>query len=366
VVYKVEGKELRKPIKDVLRLELNDLKRPSAMTRHDRVELTDGSTLLVESYLWKKKTIELKLLSGPKFTLSVEHIANILNGANDPARDSDWRTKRLPKNRGKNVVVRPDKVGKGVSNFDVTYGEGNAAGDKVTYVVSDDILETTETVTSVIKDMRGFFFKHSLPPKAPATNLKLLDTAGNSVMVSSLTPSDKGVTVTTPAGVKIEYTYEQIATLDYAKGRFEYLVEMKATVEASSNLDDKTDTESERYVTGAVTIGGVTMKRGQTLIPRVEVTYELNGAFQSFEARAGENTQKSAFDHVPKTTQPTTLIIEADGREMANVTISPKDTVRHKELRFNVKDVQKLKIIVKVKGFDTATSLSLGDARVIK
>ena len=64
--------------------------------------------------------------------------------------------------------------------------------------------------------------------------------------------------------------------------------------------------------------------------------------------------------------EPTTLIIEADGKEMANVTISPKDAVRHKELTLNVRDVQKLKIIVKVKGFDTMTSLSLGDARVIK
>jgi hypothetical protein len=265
-------------------------------------------------------------------------------------------------------VVRPDKGGKGsVSNFEVTYGEGDPkTGDKITYVVTDDILETTETVTSPIKDLRGFFFKHVLPPKAPATNLKLLDTAGNTVMVSSLTPGDKGVSVKTPAGVKIDYTYDQIATLDYAKGRFEYLVDMKADVEASSNLDDKTGTDSERYVTGTVTIGGVTMKRGQTLIPRVEVTYELNGSFQRFEAKVGENTQKSAYDHVPKTTQPTTLVIEADGREMTSVTISPKDAVRHKELTLNVKDVQKLKIIVKVKGFDTATSLSLGDARVIK
>src|SRR5262249_36543373 len=171
------------------------------------------------------------LLSGPKFTLSVTQVANVLNTGHNKAHEQNWLRERLPRNRGKNIVVRLDRDAKGnpigdrASNFEATFGEGDATGTKVSYVVTD-LDDNPRTITSSINAVRGFIFKHTLPPRAPATTVKLLDTGDNRVMVSSLTPSVKGVTVTTPAGVKIEYTYDQLATLDYSKGRFEVLVDL--------------------------------------------------------------------------------------------------------------------------------------------
>lgn len=381
VVYKVDGKEVTKPIKEVLRLELREPTRPAADRKFARVELTDGTVLLVEpAWKWKKNDVELKLLSGPTFTLSVAQISNILNSGENKAHEQDWVRQRVPKNRGKSVVVQPDLDGKGkpigdrASSYTVTFGEGHEAGDKITYVISDDIEDTSVKVTKKLSDLRGFIFKHVLPPRAPATSVRLFDTADNRVMVSELRPGPKGVSVTTPAGVKIDYTYDQVAKLDYAPGVLTYLVDVdddKRTVKESPYL---LDPGSEKlYKQQPVTVGGTTTKRGQIFIPEVEVTYELGGGFQRFQANVGENTRLGDDDaKVPGLTIATEMVIEGDGRELASLTISPTDKVRHKELTLNVKDVQKLKIKVKAVSKDGSrlnvkgTSLALAEARVIK
>jgi hypothetical protein len=288
---------------------------------------------------------------------------------------------RVTKNRGKNVVVQADRdpktgqpIGDRASNYYVTFGEGSDAGDKITYVVYDEILDASKKETVNVTSPRGFIFKHVLPPRAPATSVKLFDTADNRVMVSELTPTPKGVSVTTPAGVKIDYTYDQLAKLDYAPGVLTYLVDVDDDKRAVKEAPYLGDPGSEKlFKQQAVTVGGVTTKRGQIFIPEVEVTYELGGSYQRFQANVGENTRPGDDDaKVPGLTIPTEMVIEGDGRELTTLTISPTDKVRHKELTLNVKDVQKLKIKVRavlkdgsrlnVKG----TSLALAEARVIK
>ena len=62
-----------------------------------------------------------------------------------------------------------------------------------------------------------------------------------------------------------------------------------------------------------------------------------------------------------------TLTVLADGKEITTVKISSTDKVRFKPLTVNIKDVQKLKIIVKADGlFDISRHLDLADAKVSK
>jgi hypothetical protein len=63
----------------------------------------------------------------------------------------------------------------------------------------------------------------------------------------------------------------------------------------------------------------------------------------------------------------TILVVEGDGKEITTVKIDSKDKVRFKPLNVNIKDVQKLKLIIKADGlFDVSRHLDLADAKVSK
>src|SRR5262245_965167 len=93
VVYKVDGKELKRPIKDVLKIEYREVGKPAASVNYSQVTLTDGSVLLASSWLLKKKEVELKLLAGPTVKLPVETVAHVLNPGQVETHRREWKTR---------------------------------------------------------------------------------------------------------------------------------------------------------------------------------------------------------------------------------------------------------------------------------
>jgi len=64
---------------------------------------------------------------------------------------------------------------------------------------------------------------------------------------------------------------------------------------------------------------------------------------------------------------PAVLIVEGNGRELHKATFTASDKKKYQALRLNIKDVQKLRIIVKSgDGFDLGKHLDLAEARVSK
>jgi hypothetical protein len=194
-----------------------------------------------------------------------------------------------------------------------------------------------------------------------------LDTLQNVVMVSGITPRDGGMIVTTPSGAKIDFPSDRIAQLDYTRGKLDYLSELAPVkVDAKSNLDEPgapdqwhvyRDTNLNK---GPLTLGGVKYAKGLAVKPYVELTYDLKGEYRELSVVIGIDDNVSAAG-------ATIVIFERDGKELASETISSDDKVRHKTLTLNVKDAQKLKIIVKSDGeFDTSRHLDLADAKVSK
>jgi hypothetical protein len=364
LVYKKDGKTVTTPITEVLRIDYREVSKPPASATYAQVELTDGTVLLAGKWSLKKREVELTLLAGPTVKLPLGIVANVLNQAHVEANRRDWKT-RTYNTRGRDaIVLRNEGV---ISNIDCTLGEGDETGKKISFAVTLD--GETKTLTRSLEGTHGLIFKHVLDAKAPSPSCKLLDTVQDVVMVSAVAAREGGISVTTPAGAKIDFGNEQIARLDYTKGRYDFLSQLvPVKIEQRSNLDDPEVKEPDQWHVykdtnlnkGPLTLGGVTYQYGLALKPFVELTYDLKGEYRELSVVVGIDDNVSAAGG-------TTVTFERDGKELARETISSEDKKRFKVLTLNIKDVQKLKITVKADGdFDTARHLDLADAKVSK
>jgi hypothetical protein len=304
----------------------------------------------------------MTLLSGPVVTVPLATVTNLLNRAEDDTHRADWKSRAF-NNRGREaIVVKKDKT---ISNIECTLGDGDAEGKTIALAVIID--GEPNTLKRQQATAHGFLFKNVLDPKARPVICRLIDTLGNVVMVAELQPKDEGLTAITPSGASLDFTFKQIAQLDYAKGKLDYLSALTPTkMLARSNLDE--DTKPDQWHVykdtnlnkGPLTLGGVTYASGLAVKPYTELVYDLGGDYREFSALVGLDDNVSAVGK-------TILVIEGDDRELATVEISADDKKRFRPLTLNVKDVQKLKIIVKADGeFDVARHLDLADAKINK
>jgi hypothetical protein len=362
VVFKQGDKNVTKPLKEIVKIDYRDVGKPAAGTSYAQVELTDGTVLLASKWLIKKRELELTLLAGPAVKLPLETVASVLARADVEAHRKDWKTRLFNTRNKEALVLKREDI---ISNIDCTLGEGDETGTSISFAVTID--GETRTEKRKLATTHGLIFKHTLAAKAPPVKCKLLDTLQDVVMVASVTSKESGLSITTPAGAKINFTNEQIARLDYSRDRFDYLSQLEPIkVVAKSNLDEdgKPDQwhvyKDTNLNKGSLSLGGVTYKHGLAVKPFVELTWDLKGEYRELSLVIGIDDNVSAVGG-------TTIVIERDGKELATETISSEDKKRYKSLTLNIKDVQKLKITVKSDDeFDTSRHLDLADAKVSK
>ncbi len=363
VTYEEGGVKKSKAIKDVLKVEYREVGKPGAEDKYALVELTDGTALMAGKVLIKKRELSMKLLSGPDVKLPLSVVANILMAGQDDKARRDWKP-RIFKTRGQEALVLND--GGTISNLAATIGEGDEkTGEtiKAAVDVGGDVVTTKRELTKT----HGFIFKHVLDVKAPAVICRLSDTLGNVVMVSALTATEDGIEVTTPSGAKIAFKKDQIAVLDYAKGKLDPLSELIPIERVEKSNLDEGDKPDQWHVypntnldKGPITLGGVVYTTGLAIKPHTELTYDLKGEYRELSMLVGIDDKVSASG-------ATILVVMGDGKEITTVKISSTDKIRFKPLTVSIKDVQKLKIIVKADGlFDISRHLDLADAKVSK
>lgn len=361
VVYLKAGDKKTMPVRDVLKVDFREVGKP-AEGRYSRVELTDGTALFVGEWKVRKRELTMTLLSGPVVTVPLSAVANVLNRAEDDKHLADWKSRTFNLRGREAFVVKKGDV---ISSIEATLGEGDAEGKTITTAVTID--GETQTLKRTLATVHGLIFKTARDPKARPEVCRLFDLAGNVVMVAEVEPKDGGLTVTTPGGAKLDFTFEQVARLDYQKGKLDYVSEMDPTaVVAKSNLDE--DTKPDQWHVykntnlnkGPLTLGGVVYASGLAVKPFCELTYDLKREYKEFSALVGLDDNVSASGK-------TILVVEGDGKELATVEISADDKKRFKPLTLNIKDVEKLKLTVKADGeFDIARHLDLADAKVSK
>lgn len=368
VVFQVDGKEITVPAKQVLQIDLGPVRPLPRDAKYTQVELTDGTQLACKELAVKGREVSLKLHSGHEARVPLSAVFWLLHDAQDAARRKLFASRFLAEKSATDTLV----VGKAdaLNGLPGTIGEADENGETIAFTLKD----ATEKRHPKLANVQGMVFVRDPDPKAPAVRCKVNDTAGNVLLASDVAVTANGYTVTTPAGLKLDLTPEQVARLDYSKGLLTYLSDLEPAnlkekfifgegvmghYRKDKNLDNK-----------PIKLGKETFAKGLSMRATTELEYNLKGEYREFAATIGVDESVGGGDG------PTTIIIEGDGKQlfkevyrrgqmvMVNKMPAPKWPMN---VTLNVKNMHRLKIVVTTDELiDLGKHITLGDARVSK
>jgi hypothetical protein len=297
-------------------------------------------------------------------------VTSILHDAGNPALRQEWDKLFAGKKRNRDVLVVKAKEGTKLNPLEGTFGDADDKGEKIAFELSSG--KTSVPLTRI----HGLYFQRGVDAGAAPVICKLFDTGRNVVFATSVTLDETAYTVATPAGVKIVFSRPAVARLDFSKGKLTFLSDvppskLKVTLKGvtgevvdplhpSKDLDTIDPVCRDRNLDGRpLRLGGTAYPKGLAIHAGTELVFDLAGEYREFKAMVGVD------DSVLGWSAETAVHVEADGKELANLTVSRKE--KPKPLTLNVKDVQKLRIVVSSTNvLQYGRHAELADAKVTK
>jgi hypothetical protein len=351
IVLSSGGKEVSTPVPQVLRLEFPDHARVRIEDAFADIELTDGTLLHCKEFKIKGKQVEATTVSGLSVKFPLSAVANLVNGAQDDKVRKEW-TERIRKKYKKDILA---VLREGIVNpVDGTIGEGSEDGKEINFRLG----ENDRTV--LLEKVHGLIFLREIDPAAPPILCTITNTHGDLIVASALEVTPTAYNVTTPAGVKMTLPAASAMRLDYTSDKVVFLSQVEpAKVDQPDELD-KRYRRDRNLDDKPLKIGTEVFPIGLALHAHTELEYDLKGDYRDFRARVG-------IDDVDGFNRPVVLKIEGDGKQLYTRNFSPKTDTKPLMVTLNIKDVQRLRIIVaSTDGFDFGLHLALGEAKVSK
>jgi hypothetical protein len=360
IVLSDGGKRITTPLADVLKLEFPAV-TPAKIegSKYADVELTDGSLFHCKEWSIKDKQVELKTLAGQDIKLPLTAIANILVNAGDEKHRKDW-AERVARKRRRDVVAI---LNEGTVNpVEGTLGAADAEGKNIEFQTANGRKRNL-----ILANLHGLIFQRELDPQAPPVLCKLYDNHQDLLMVSRVSQTPAGLTVTTPAGAKIDVAKELIVRLDYTLDKIAFLSRLEPVKVVQTSNFDFIDTyrRDKNLDNGPLRVYGDGYSIGLALHAHTELEYDIKGDYREFHAIAGIDQGVGGVGG------PVVLVIEGviDGqaKELYKKTFTRKDDKKEGTISLNIKDVQKLRLIVRTGDmFDNGKHLDLVNAKVQK
>ncbi|SRR5579875_759614 len=361
IVLRQNGKSSATPLAEVLKLDFPAVAPVKLEGTYSDIELTDGSRLHCKEWTIKAKQVELTTLAGQQIKLPLEAVSNILNDAQEEKYRKDWAERLARKRRRDMAVLIRDGT---INAVEGTFGDADAEGKGIAFQLPDG-----KKGTLLFSKLHGLIFQRELDPQAPPLLCKLYDSYQDIIMVSAVTRTPGGLSVTTPAGARFEIGQELLTRLDYTLDKVAYLSRLEPSkVVQISNFDFVDTYRRDRNLdNGTLRIYGESYRIGLALHAHTELEYDLKGDYREFHALAGIDQTVGGEGG------PVVLVIEGiiDGetKELYKKTFTREDPKDKKEgvINLNIKDVQKLRIIVRTGDlFDNGKHLDLVNAKVQK
>lgn len=359
IVLKVNGKPVATPVEGTLLLDFRAAATP--LGGYSQVELTDGSLLRCSKVEFKGKDAVLTLVSGQVATVPMTLLSTVMREANDVKLVAAWRDLLGNTRRSFDVLVRKKDSGS-LGYLEGTFYDASDDGKTIQFKIKD-----AENKTSVaVEKVHGIVFSRVPDPNMPSRLCEVLDTQGARLFAKSAVLKDGKVTVETQCGAQVAFAPEALARLDYSRGKLTYLSEMALAqvklvqVNQGSTLEFRRNRNPDN--TGDIRVGGQKYDKGLAMHSRTEATFDLGGDYREFKAVLGidDNYNQGSQD-------PVIVRIEGDGNELKTFEVTRKSGAI--PINLNIKDVQKLRIIVD-KSPDAilalGTAVDLADAKVSK
>jgi hypothetical protein len=361
IVLKQNGKSSATPLAEVLKLEFPQPSPVKLEGKYSDVELTDGSRLHCKEWTIKAKDVELTMMAGQQIKVPLAAVANILNDAQEAKHRKDWAELLARKRRRDMAVFIRDGI---INPIEGTFGDADAQGKGIEFQIP-----TGKKGTLLFSKLHGLIFQRELDPQAPPLLCKLYDSYQDVIMVSAVMRTPDGLAVTTPAGASFEIGQTLLTRLDYTLDKVAYLSRLEPSKVMQISNFDFVDTyrRDKSLDNGTLRIYGESYTIGLALHAHTELEYDLKGDYREFHALAGIDQAVGGEGG------PVVLVIQGmiDGetKELYKKTFTRADPKDKKEgaINLNIKDVQKLRIIVRTGDlFDNGKHLDLVNAKVQK
>lgn len=323
--------------------------------KYDELELTDGSTIKIETLTIRGKQVQPQLsgqASAAKTTLPLESLFFWLRSAETAKNREDW--KKLLSSRGKrDLYVIREAVG--FNALPGTVISGTEDGNSIVFEREDGKREERR----LSRASGGLVFNQ--PPRGiiPPTLCKVHDVHGNTFVAQTVELTGEDVIVETVSGAKIQYpSLKFVAKLDFTTGNVQYLSDLEPAVTAPASETVWTWLKDKTPEGPGFKMASTTYSRGLWIAPDVSLTYKLNGEYREFKCICGFS------DNINVATAAVRLTIEADGKPLFNEVIQRRDKPR--ELTLDVKNVKQLKVSVDGEGLYLGNEINLAEARLQK
>jgi hypothetical protein len=361
IVLAVGGKRVATPLPQVLKIDFS-AKKERLEEKYSDVELNDGTLLHCKDVAIKGKQIKLQTLAGQELDLPLSAVANVLFPAHEEKYRKEWSERVAKKHRQDVVCINKSGT---VNPLPGTIGEGDESGTKIAFTTARGLSGSLP-----LSNVHGLIFFRELDPNAPPVLCKLYDSFGDVVMVSAATTTPKGLSVTTPAGAKIEYALDALTRLDYTQDKVTFLSHATPVkVIETSNMEHIEHYRRDVNLDGRpLRVWGKEYPLGLALHAHTELEFDLKGDYREFKAVVGIDETVGGIDG------PVVLEIEGDGKTLFRQTYTRKMKFENEEQKkkmteptLNIKDVQRLRIIVKSgELLDLGKHLDLANAKVSK
>ncbi len=251
------------------------------------VQLADGSMIEAQQYLADGNRARITLAGGEVVEAPAATVQNVLCGAlQTPELRSDWARLTGMKTDADLLIVRSDAG--------LDYQKG------IVHEVSEDVVRFDldgKILPAKRAKVFGLTYHHGAPAKMPPAICRIRDAAGSLWMVRSLSLGEK-LQWTTPAGVSVAQSCENIARIDFSAGKLLYLSDLEPDsivwapyFAAGQPPPAVKQFFAPRFDRGfdspVLRLGHVDYQKGIALRSRTELVYRLPERFGRFLAVAG-------------------------------------------------------------------------------
>jgi hypothetical protein len=350
-------KEIREPLKVVLAIDLQPVPQFPAGLKYTDLQLTDGSLLHCSKLAFKGKEVELVLAVSEKpLKVPLVKIAYLLNDAQDPAVRQEWHEKIIAKKGKQDIAaVRLNDI---INPIEGALGEVNDQGQiAFEYQTGGSRRRRDLDPTRVLGLV---FFRTGTSGVPAALPCEVRDVNQNVWNAQKVAFDGKSFSVTTVAGIKLEYPSQAVARLDYGSGKSIYLSDLKpAEIIEKTKQGRKDNLRIDKNLeNGTLQLEGQPYRKGLAIHAHTELVYNLDGNYKKFQAIVGMD------DTVGGDGQPL-VKIEADGKELFRGVITRKDKCQ--KLDQDVTGAKQLHIVVTSTGlFDFGDHVDIVNARLSK
>ncbi|MFM7096199.1 MAG: NPCBM/NEW2 domain-containing protein [Gemmataceae bacterium] len=326
------------------------------------VELSDGSQIVSNSTMIKGDMIHMDLPGGEKITAPAAKVSWVLFKAQVASDRATW-SERISKKRKRDVVAILKKDADnpmGILNLlEGTLGKGSEDGKTIEF----STVGATRPIPVPQANLHGLVFLRSLDADAMPVLCKVIDKSKSEFLASKIMIEKETMKITTSAGLDITLPTTSIHKLDFSKGKLAYLSDIEPSKVILSQDEERLSAyrKDTNLDGGPIRINGVSYAKGIAMLATTDLEFDLKGEYREFKAIAG-------FDDLVGGIEGSVILeIEGDGKQLVKLELSRKDKKRDNTINLSIKDVQRLRIVVRSSNpLEFGKHLDLANAQINK